>query len=53
VSDEQEPVLVRATINLAGLRVGEYALVDPRDDYIKDALGADHLVVVDEEELES
>ncbi len=35
---------VRATVNLAGLRAGATALVDPRQPYIADCLKAGYLV---------
>lgn len=49
VSDElpEGLLLVRATINLPGLRVGEHAFVDPEDDYMRDALRTLALVPVE------
>lgn len=40
-------VLVRATVNLAGLRRGEYALVDPLDPYMRGVLRSQKLVEAD------
>lgn len=38
-------VLVRATVNLPGLRFGDYAYVDPEDDYMRGLIDASLLVV--------
>lgn len=35
---------VRATVHLTGLNVGQHALVDPDDPYIKECLDAELLV---------
>jgi hypothetical protein len=37
---------VRATVNLAGLRAGETALVDPAQPYIADCLKSGYLVAL-------
>lgn len=41
-------ILVTATVNLAGLRAGEYAYVDSDDPWMKEALEHTWIVVVDE-----
>lgn len=35
---EAKLILVQATVNLNGLRAGEYAWVDPNDPWMRDAL---------------
>ncbi len=40
-------LLVRATVNLPGLRAGEHALVDPEDPYMRGALRSTKLVEAD------
>lgn len=37
-------LLVRATIGMSGLRAGEHALVDPDEQFVKDALAGRVLV---------
>jgi hypothetical protein len=39
-------ILARATVNLAGLRAGKTALVDPRQPYIADLFRGGYLVRV-------
>lgn len=41
-------LLVRATVNLPGLRAGYYAYVDPEDDYMRGLLAANLLVEAEE-----
>jgi hypothetical protein len=53
VSEDEAPegaVLVRATVNLPGLRFGEYAYVDPEDEYMGAALRSSLLVLAEPEE---
>ncbi len=40
-------LLVRATVNMPGLRAGEHALVDPDDPYMRGALRSTKLVEAD------
>lgn len=40
---------VRATVNLHGLRCGEYALVDGGDPYMQELIAGKLLIVEDEE----
>lgn len=42
-------LLIRATINLPGLRRGEQALVDPEEEYIAECLASGVIVVTDAE----
>jgi len=42
-------VLVRATVRLPGLALGEYAYVDPEDGYMAAAIDSGLLVVESEE----
>lgn len=42
----QRLIEVRATVNLAGLRAGATALVDPSQPYIRDCLNGGYLVPV-------
>lgn len=44
---EQRLIEVRATVNLAGLRAGATATVDPSQPYISDCLKGGYLVPVD------
>jgi hypothetical protein len=41
-----DQILVRATVNLSGLRAGNRVLVDPSDDYIKACLAAGLVVPI-------
>lgn len=41
-------IVVRATVNLSGLRAGQQVRVDPSDDYIKACLSAGLVVRVDD-----
>lgn len=45
-------LIVRATVNLAGLRAGETALVDPRQPYIASCLARELIVPVDDKSSE-
>ncbi len=45
-------VLVRATVNLPGLRAGREAIVDPSTEYVKRVLAAGYLVPVDPTEFD-
>lgn len=47
---EGATVEVRATINLPGLNRGQVARADPEAPYVRDALAAGYLVLVDEED---
>lgn len=47
--DEPDTVVVRATVNLPGLRVGSVVRVDSADPYIAGLIAATYLVPVEEE----
>lgn len=46
-------ILVRATVNLPGLKVGQFANVDPDDPYIADCLRTELVVPVLDGEQQS
>lgn len=47
--EDSEGIIVRATVNLPGLRAGAYELVDPHDPYIAGLLKATFLVPAEDE----
>lgn len=50
--DDSEGIVVRATVNLPGLRAGAYEVVDPTDPYVAGLLAATYLVPAEDEEEE-